>query len=198
MDSFHPIMDLRLEELNPSEKSIINEIWEHRTEFVQWPVKALLLWEGCIRIKYHEYPEEIKNDLRSAKIAIDSRSNGPAIMSFLLAGGKRPQRTSNPDQQWHIHHIYDGKFPWEKKEKLFMQQKMESILRSLLASSQFILSQKHFRMNTSILRGCSDTNRFCGSNMTLTRFSAARQTNTGSKYLQQKIAALLTLFTGAR
>jgi hypothetical protein len=117
MDSFHPIVNLRFEELNPSEKNIINEIWEHKTEFIQWPAKALLLWEGCIRIKYHEYPEEIKNELKSGKIAIDSRSNGPAIMSFLLAGGKRPHRASNPNQQWHIHHIYDGKFPWKEKEK---------------------------------------------------------------------------------
>jgi hypothetical protein len=46
-------------------------------------------------------------------ITPDTRSNGPAICSFLLAGGIRPRREDG--QGWNIHHIYDGNFPHPKK-----------------------------------------------------------------------------------
>jgi hypothetical protein len=48
--------------------------------------------------------------MAAAQIKADARSNGPAIMDFLLSGGKRPLRRS-PGRQWSVHHIYDGKFP---------------------------------------------------------------------------------------
>ena len=115
MKQFHSILHRKFDELNPSEKKIINEVWEHRTEFIQWPAKAILLLEGRVRVKYHKYPDEIKKELKSKGIRLDSRSNGPAIMSFLLAGGKRPKRSNNQD--WHIHHIYDGKFLWTMDRK---------------------------------------------------------------------------------
>jgi hypothetical protein len=105
-------MKLKFDELSEHEKKIINEVWNHRTRFVQWPTKAIVLWDECVRVGYHHYPEEIKNKLKSKGIRIDSRSNGPAVMSFLFAGGRRPKRTSDPKQEWHVHHIYDGKFPW--------------------------------------------------------------------------------------
>lgn len=103
-------MNQKFNELSPPERKIINEVWEHRTEFIQWPTKARLLWPGCVRVRYHTIPDEIKKEARSKAIQIDSRSNGPAIMSFLLASGKRPTRSNN--QGWHIDHIYNGKFPW--------------------------------------------------------------------------------------
>ena len=115
MNHFRSIMSLKFNELNPSEKKIINEVWERRTKFVRWPEKAILFWEGCVRNKYHIYPDEKKKELKSKGIPIDQRSNGPAVMSFLLAGGKRPKRMSNPNQGWPIHHIYDRKFSWPKK-----------------------------------------------------------------------------------
>jgi len=101
-----------LSELTPSERRIISEVWEHKTEFIQWPAKAILLWPKCVRIPkgFHKYPEEINKELKSKGIKIDPRTNGPAIMSFLLAGGQRPIRSNN--QGWMIDHIYDGKFPW--------------------------------------------------------------------------------------
>ena len=46
---------------------------------------------------------------------VDSRSNGPAIMSFLLVGGERPRRSNR--QGWHVDHIYDKKFPWVTKTR---------------------------------------------------------------------------------
>jgi len=30
----------------------------------------------------------------------------------LFAGGRSPKRAPNTKQEWHIHHVYDGKFPW--------------------------------------------------------------------------------------
>jgi len=65
---------------------------------------------GAVRIKYHQYTHEQKRRLRDAGITPDSRSNGPAIMAYRLAGGDRPPRVS-PGREWSIHHIYDGKFP---------------------------------------------------------------------------------------
>lgn len=112
MDPFSSRMTLELDQLQNSEKKIANEIWNHRTEFIKWPSKAILLWKGCIRVRYHKYPDEIKKNLESKEISINSLSNGPAIASFFYAGGTRPKRASNPNQEWHIHHIYNGKFPW--------------------------------------------------------------------------------------
>jgi hypothetical protein len=63
-----------------------------------------------VRIPYHQYGEEKREQLRAAGITIDGRSNGPAIMPFLLAGGERPSRNATC-RQWSVHHIYDGKFP---------------------------------------------------------------------------------------
>ena len=111
MGRFLSIMKLKLDELSASEKKIITEVWEHRAEFVQRPAEARLLWEGCVRVKYHTYPDEIKRELKRQGIALDSRSNGPAIMSFLLARGERPNRADST-KGWSIHHIYNGKFPF--------------------------------------------------------------------------------------
>lgn len=110
MSEFRSIMNQRFSELTLSERKIINEVWRQRTKYIQWPTKARLLWPGCVRIRYHKIPDEIKEEARSKGVQIDARSNGPAIMSFLLAGGKRPKRSNN--QGWHVDHIYDGKFPW--------------------------------------------------------------------------------------
>jgi len=117
MNRFRSRMNLKFDELTEPEKRITNEVWDHRPEFVKWPDRAILLWDGCARVRYHKYPDEIKRELKSKGIRIDSRSNGPAIMSFLLSGGRRPKRASSPRQEWHIHHIYDGKFPWKNKRK---------------------------------------------------------------------------------
>lgn len=107
---FQSRMNQEFNKLNPTEKKIVNEVWNHRIQFIKWPARARLLWLGCARIKYHSVPDEIKREARSKGVPVDSRSNGPAIMSFLLAGGERPTRSNN--QGWHIDHIYDGKLPW--------------------------------------------------------------------------------------
>ena len=113
MNQFHSILNQELSKLTGSEKKIISEVWGRRADYVRWPARARLLWPGCVRVKYHRIPDRIKEEAASKGIQVDSRSNGPAIMSFLLAGGKRPRRSNS--QGWHVDHIYDRKFPWLEK-----------------------------------------------------------------------------------
>ena len=115
MSLFLSRVESEFKRLGASERKIISEVGERRADYIKWPAKARLLWPGCIRIKYHRIPDRIKEEATSKGIQIDSRSNGPAIMSFLLAGGKRPIRSNG--QGWHIDHIYDKKFPWPTKGK---------------------------------------------------------------------------------
>lgn len=86
--------------------------------FVRWPTKAVLLWKGCDRVapegerqRIHLFPDEIKRAAKAVKAPLDTRSNGPAIVSFLIAGGERPKRFGSHNS-WSIHHIYSGKFPY--------------------------------------------------------------------------------------
>lgn len=99
--------------MNTKYQSVLDIIYQNPSEFVSWPKKKLLLLPGAIREKYHQYPESIKQQLRESHITPDSRSNGPAICSFLLADGVRPLRDDG--NGWNIHHIYDGKFPFHNK-----------------------------------------------------------------------------------
>ncbi len=115
MSQFHSILNQEFSKLTGSEKKIISEVWGRRADYIRWPAGARLLWPGCVRVKYHRIPDRIKEEARSRGVQVDSRSNGPAIMSFLLAGGKRPIRSNG--QGWHIDHIYDKKFPWPTKWK---------------------------------------------------------------------------------
>lgn len=89
---------------------IADRVWEQRDLFILWPKNPLLFMPGTVRVKYHKYTDEQKQCLRKERIALDSRSNGPAIMAYRLAGGQRPPRVS-PGREWSVHHIYDGKFP---------------------------------------------------------------------------------------
>jgi hypothetical protein len=78
---------------------------------VQWPQRAELLWAGCDRTaKYHNYPDVLKRLFRQQRIMCDARSNGPAVMAHVLAGGHRPKRSGA--HEWTIHHLYDGTFPY--------------------------------------------------------------------------------------
>lgn len=93
--------------------SIMWIIRDNRSAFISWPRKSLLLLPGVTREKYHQYPPEVKQLLIKNGISPDNRSNGPAICSFLLAGGIRPIRETG--KGWNIHHLYDGKFPYTNR-----------------------------------------------------------------------------------
>lgn len=92
----------------PTEWSAIVSILSNPDQFFQWPQLGALLWSGCVRTQNdgeHNYPTELATRLARLELKPDDRTNGPAIVSFLAAGGKRPNWGN---EGWPIHHIYDG------------------------------------------------------------------------------------------
>jgi hypothetical protein len=85
-------------------------VWVNREKFVEWPARSLLFMPGTVRVKYHRYSPEQLAQIKAARVRLDTRSNGPAIMAYAIAGGRRPVRSSGREQ-WSIHHIYDGQYP---------------------------------------------------------------------------------------
>src|SRR5437773_315903 len=103
---------------NSAERNVLENVAGGLESFVCWASEAILLWPGCDRVplpgqkqKYFSYPAHIRQMARSRQVAIDTRPNGPAIASFLLAGGRRPGRFGSSNA-WSIHHLYSGKFPY--------------------------------------------------------------------------------------
>ncbi len=96
-------------------QTILQAIYQSPADYVSWPTRPLLLLPGIVREKYHRYPDNVLIQLKSAGIPVDSRSNGPAVCAFLLAGGQRPQRETG--KGWNIHHIYDGNFPYNRRQQ---------------------------------------------------------------------------------
>lgn len=104
------------DELRSETPAIVLEMADHvranAGSFIVWPTHALLLWPGLVRPNsgFHTYSEDICDRARDAGMALDRRSNGPAIAAFLLAGGSRPSKTG-VGHLWSVHHIYDGLHP---------------------------------------------------------------------------------------
>jgi hypothetical protein len=104
------------------ERAVLQSVEAKLSDFVRWADEAVLLWPGCDRIpepgkkqKYFSYPEHLREMARAASVTLDTRANGPAIASFLLAGGQRPKRFGSSNA-WSIHHLYSGKFPYYARE----------------------------------------------------------------------------------
>jgi hypothetical protein len=102
-------------------RNVLFQVAGNLNEFVKWPARAVLLWEGCDRRrpdnknqKYHRYPESIRQLSKEQRINLDSRPNGPAIAAFQVAGGERPVRFGSSNS-WTIHHVYSGKYPYIDK-----------------------------------------------------------------------------------
>ena len=98
-------------------------IWLNQHAYFKWPKKERVLNREWIRITdpnnrddLYSYSPNIIQECETAKITADGRSNGPAIVTFLLSGGARPLREDPPTWGWSIHHIYDGKFPAPHQE----------------------------------------------------------------------------------
>jgi len=105
------------------EKHLLFELGKYIESYVCWAKSSLLLWEGCDRVQkekgkqlYHQYPEKIKNEAKAEGVELDSRSNGPAVVAYLIAGGERPWRY-DLKRGWSIHHIYNGRHPYIGCEK---------------------------------------------------------------------------------
>lgn len=110
-------------------RAVIQTVSNNLADFVRFPQRAVLLWDGCNRVapegkrqRYHNYPELIRHFAKSRGIRLDTRPNGPAILAYLFADGERPIRTGSANS-WSIHHLYSGKFPYLSKTKTLHAQK---------------------------------------------------------------------------
>jgi hypothetical protein len=99
-------------------RQVVCQLARNLDAFVIFPKCAVLLWQGCDRIapagkkqKHHAYPALIKDEAGKLQIPLDTRPNGPAVASFLFAGGKRPMRFGSTNA-WNIRRLYSGKFPY--------------------------------------------------------------------------------------
>ncbi|MFA6020915.1 MAG: hypothetical protein WC722_11695 [Rhodospirillales bacterium] len=93
-------------------KDVVGLVLGSIDDFIRWPSRAVLLWEGATRnVKYHSYPDTIADIARRSGVSLDRRTNGPAIASFRIAGGERPKRFGSRNG-WSVHHLYSGKFPY--------------------------------------------------------------------------------------
>jgi len=110
---------------DPHVLEIIEKVFIQNPEsFIRWPKRQIKFARRKREKGIVQYTEEEKILIKSAGIKPAPRSNGPAIMSFLLAGGERPIR--NDGNGWSIHHIYDGKFPCPNKKTTCHAVKNES------------------------------------------------------------------------
>lgn len=99
---------------SPSDQAALLLIVSDLDSWVKFPVEALLLWPGCNRDqKHHLWPSKLSNKLKKAGIPPYNRANGPALASYLFAGGDRPSRID--ESGWSVHHLYSGKFPHPHK-----------------------------------------------------------------------------------
>jgi len=102
-------------------REVLGQVATHLSDFVNWPEKAVLLWQGCDRSvpvgakqRYHLYPDPIRLLAVQHGIRLDTRANGPATAAYLLAWGIRPERFGSSNR-WAIHHLYSGKFPYVER-----------------------------------------------------------------------------------
>jgi hypothetical protein len=105
-----------------TERHVLERVAADLESFVRWAAEALLLWPDCDRVpppgkkqKYFSYPAHIRQLAKTRRVVLDTRPNGPAIASFILAGGERPSRFGSSNA-WSIHHLYSGKFPYYSRQ----------------------------------------------------------------------------------
>jgi hypothetical protein len=99
-------------------------IWRQRETYFRWPKSERVISREWVRHPdgrrkdCYTYPKPLEDEIRRAGVPVDRRSNGPAIVSFLLAGGERPRRPYPSRWGWSVHHIYDGEFPRFEGERV--------------------------------------------------------------------------------
>lgn len=96
-----------------SVRHIIKQVLDSEADFIQWPKRGLLLWQGCVREsgKHHKYPSQLREQYRECcDETPNTLVNGPAIAAFTYAKGYRPFRSNG--NGWDIYHIYNGKHPY--------------------------------------------------------------------------------------
>ena len=103
-------------------------IWRQRETYFRWPkdernfqrefgVDWVRHKDGRKKDCYN-YPKQLSDEITRKGFHVDRRNNGPAIVSFLLAGGERPLRPFPSRWGWTIHHIYDAQHPRFQNEQV--------------------------------------------------------------------------------
>jgi hypothetical protein len=93
------------------EASAVLALWREKESWFRWPTESSLFQRGWTRSQdgrgddCYPYDAELIARLKQKSLKPDGRNNGPAVLSFLMAGGERPILS---DEGWPIHHIYDG------------------------------------------------------------------------------------------
>jgi hypothetical protein len=95
-----------------ADRELVTGLWRERQRLVIWPTdcpgRPLV---RTARVRYHHLPDSVRRKARKHGVSVDTRSNGPAVMAFELAGGvNRPKRAQG--LRWSVHHIYDGHHTW--------------------------------------------------------------------------------------
>ena len=91
--------------------SAVLALWQEKDSWFRWPTESVVLQRGWTRVRdgnrddCYSYSDELIRRLKQSNLKPDGRNNGPAILSFRMAGGERPV---SGDEHWPIHHIYDG------------------------------------------------------------------------------------------
>lgn len=99
-------------------------IWRQRQTYFRWPKEHRVISSEWVRHPdgrrkdCYNYPVNLVEEIKRAGLRVDRRNNGPAIVSFLLAGGERPLRPFPSRWGWTIHHIYDGQHPRFPNERV--------------------------------------------------------------------------------
>ena len=63
---------------------IVLEVNANLDAFLEWPQRAELLWDGCYRIKAHDFPAMLKSVVKSAGLPFRNWSDDPAIYAYRL------------------------------------------------------------------------------------------------------------------
>jgi hypothetical protein len=87
-------------------------LWQEKDTWFRWPKESKPLQRGWKRdrdgnrLNCYAYDADLIRRLKEKNLEPDGRNNGPAILSFRMAGGERPV---SGEEGWPIHHIYDGR-----------------------------------------------------------------------------------------
>lgn len=99
---------------------LAEKVWAEGGRYLAWPPAVDAGTGPLIRFTRREwaeskpcrYPDEVAARIKREVGRADTRSNGPAVMAFRLAGGRfESWMTKANGHHWSIHHIYDGTHP---------------------------------------------------------------------------------------
>ncbi|WP_288428627.1 hypothetical protein [uncultured Spirosoma sp.] len=96
---------------------VIRHVTRNWDKFVKWPSVQNLYFPAIHRRKKEEsYPFTIYDghltEMQKRNIKVRKLTNDPATIAYQLSSDVYPKRQKKASIHWHVHHIYDGQFPW--------------------------------------------------------------------------------------